>query len=184
MRLFCGIDLPGGIIDSLGTLTKKLRPAVRINWSPVENLHITTKFIGDWPPERLEELKQALAPLAGRGAIPIEVRGLGWFPNPHEPRVFWAAVKAPPALAELARGTDAALKAIGVPAETRPFSPHLTLARIKAPVPLAELRQRIAQLESTEFGTFTAGAFHLYSSDRRPEGSVYTKLAEFSLNKP
>ncbi len=184
MRLFCGLDLAPGVTSALADLVRKLRPAARIHWSPVENLHLTTKFIGEWSAERLDEMKQALAPLAVRDPIPIEIRGLGWFPNPHAPRVFWAGVKAPPALAELARETDAALRTLGVPAENRPFSPHLTLARIKSPVPLVGLRQRIAAIESTEFGAFTAGAFCLYLSELNPGGSVYTKLAEFCFNKP
>jgi 2'-5' RNA ligase len=182
MRLFCGLDLAPEIIRALGNLIGKLRPAAQINWSPVENLHITTKFIGEWPAARIEEVKHALAGLAARAPVPIEVRGLGWFPNPHAPRVLWAALKAPPALAGLARDTDEALAPLGIPRETRPFSAHLTLARIKSPVPLAGLRQRIATLETVDFGAFTAPAFYLYESDRRPQGSVYTKLAEFPFH--
>jgi 2'-5' RNA ligase len=184
MRLFCALDLPRDVTRALGDVQRSLGPAARIQWSPVDNLHLTTKFIGEWPGERLEELRRALEPLAAREPIPIRVRGLGWFPNPHHPRVFWAGVQAPAALAELARATDAALCAIGVAAETRPFSPHLTLARIKTPVPLAELQRRIAALESVEFGGFTADVFYLYRSDRGPAGSVYTKLAEFPLRRP
>jgi len=126
----------------------------------------------------------ALTPLAARAPFRIEISGLGWFPNPHSPRVFWAGAKAPPDLEELARATDAALGNIGVPPETRPFSPHLTLARIKSPVPLSEMLERIAQLESTDFGSFVAGTFYLYRSERGPGGSVYSKLAEFPLKQP
>lgn len=184
MRLFCGLDLAPEVTRALAGLIDRLRPAARINWSPAGNLHITTKFIGEWPAGRLEELKRALSGIEARSPIPIDVRGLGWFPNPHSPRVLWAAVSAPPALAELARATDDALEPLGVPRETRPFSAHLTLARIKSPAPLAELRRRIAGLETVEFGAFTARAFYLYESDRRPQGSVYTRLAEFPFLHP
>jgi RNA 2',3'-cyclic 3'-phosphodiesterase len=115
------------------------------------------------------------------GAIPIEIRGVGYFPNPHQPRIFWAAVHAPEALTELARATDERLGTLGIPRESRPFSPHLTLARIKTPVPLAALRQAVAALPSLEFGTFTAPRFHLYQSRLQPGGSVYTKLSDFPL---
>ncbi len=184
MRLFCGLDLDPGVIRALDGLVRRLRPAARINWSRIENLHLTTKFIGEWPAGRLEELKRALETLTVGAPIEIVVRGLGWFPNPHLPRVFWAGVKAPPSLAELARATDAALGRLGVATETRPFSPHLTLARIKSPVPLTALQQRIATLESIEFGAFVAGAFHLYLSELRPEGSLYTKLATYPFHQP
>ena len=109
MRLFTAIDLPDDLVATLAGVVEKLRPTAKIKWSPKENLHITTKFIGEWPKERLDELTAALKALPAREPIPIAVRGLGFFPNPHSPRVFWAAVHAGPELATLARLTDQAL---------------------------------------------------------------------------
>lgn len=183
MRLFTAIDISTAVKSNLETLVGRLRPTVKLKWSPPGNLHITTKFIGEWPEERLEELKPALAALPARAAFEIAVEGLGWFPNPHSPRVFWAAVKAPAALADLARETDAAMARIGIPREPKPFAPHLTLARIKEPVPLAAMRQAVAGLESDDFGRFTADRFYLYLSEMRPSGSVYTRLAEFPFER-
>jgi 2'-5' RNA ligase len=183
MRLFTAIDLPVEIVAALSDLIARLRPAARIRWSPASNLHITTKFIGEWADERLGELQAALGALAPREPIPIEVRGLGFFPNPHSPRVFWAAVHAGPALAALARETETALERLGIPAEKRPFSPHLTLARIKEPVPMQGLQQAIASMPPAEFGAFTAVRFHLYRSQLNPAGSVYTKLSDYAFRK-
>jgi RNA 2',3'-cyclic 3'-phosphodiesterase len=181
MRLFTAVDIPPEIVSKLARLIAGLRPSARVNWSAASNLHITTKFIGEWPEERLPELKRALAEVPRDGAIPIEIRGVGFFPNPHSPRVFWAAVHAPAALAGLARATDERLGALGVARESRPFSPHLTLARIKEPVPLAGLLRSVAVLPSLDFGAFTADRFHLYQSRLQPGGSVYTKLSDFPL---
>jgi RNA 2',3'-cyclic 3'-phosphodiesterase len=183
MRLFTAIDLPGDVLREVNELIERLRPAARIKWSVPENLHITTKFIGEWPEDRLEDLKTALAGVPCTGAIPIAIRGVGFFPNERSPRVFWAGVEAPPPLNRLASVTDQALKPLGIEAEKRPFSPHLTLARIKEPVPLTPLRDRITQLASTDFGSFDADRFYLYQSRLRPSGSVYTKVSEFPLEK-
>jgi 2'-5' RNA ligase len=183
MRLFTAIDLPDEILKNLERLLRLLKPAARINWSPIDNMHITTKFIGEWPDERLQELEAALGALRGFAPIPVHVRNLGFFPNPHSPRVFWAGVDAAPDLAVLAKETDQALSALGVEREKRVFSPHLTLARIKEPVPLQRLRATIAGLDSLDFGRFVADRFFLYLSKMRPQGSVYTKLAEFPLTK-
>jgi len=182
MRVFTGIDLSEEVRLNLEKLLCKLRPAARLHWSPVENLHITTKFVGEWPQDRLEQLIAALAAVPRPGVIEIDVRGLGWFPNPHVPRVFWAAVHASPGLAQLAAAIDSKLESdLGVPRENRPFSPHLTLARIKPPVQVAALRQAVASLDAAEFGKFAATEFHLYLSERGPGGSVYSKLADFPL---
>jgi RNA 2',3'-cyclic 3'-phosphodiesterase len=183
MRLFIAIDLPEEVVSSLGRLIVQLQSAARIHWCTPESLHITTKFVGNWPDEQLDRLTGALGSLAPREPIPIDVRGLGFFPNPHNPRVFWAAVHAGPGLADLARETEAALERIGIAPEKRPFSPHLTLARVKEPVPLQALRQAIAALPSVEFGSFTADRFYLYQSTLRPTGSVYTKLSAYPFSR-
>jgi 2'-5' RNA ligase len=161
----------------LRALVDRLRPLAKLAWSPAEKLHVTTKFIGEWPEERLGELGRALQSIPLAGPIDISVRGLGWFPNPKNPRVFWAGIDASPKLAELARSTDAATAALGVPSETREFSPHLTLARRRDPVPIANLRAEVEQLATNDFGTFRAESFFLYlSKDGR-----YSKLEEFPL---
>ncbi|HJT88898.1 MAG TPA: RNA 2',3'-cyclic phosphodiesterase [Bryobacteraceae bacterium] len=182
MRLFTGLDLPAEVVGNLRKLIERLRPTARIHWSPPENLHITTKFIGEWPEERLEELKSVLGSLEGRQPISVDIHKLGFFPNPNSPRVFWCGIEAP-GLEDLASATDRATAALGIPAEQRAFSPHLTLARIKERLDLQPLRETIAVLSSLDFGRFEVRSFFLYQSRLRPSGSVYTKLAEFPLSK-
>ena len=65
MRLFVGLDLPANIKSNLGKLVDSLRPTAKMRWSPVANLHITTKFIGEWPEARLDEMKAALSAVKG-----------------------------------------------------------------------------------------------------------------------
>jgi 2'-5' RNA ligase len=182
MRLFTGLDLPAEVVHNLERLTGRLKPTAQIQWSPPANLHITTKFIGEWPEERLEKLKVALAAVRTREAIAVRIRRVGFFPNPHSPRVFWCGIGAP-GLDGLAVDTDNATSALGIAREARAFSPHLTLARIKGKVELQPLREAVAGLESLEFGEFEARSFFLYRSALKPTGSVYTKLAEFPLSK-
>lgn len=181
MRLFTGIDIPEAIKERLDVLISHLRPHAQIKWSPTYNLHITTKFIGEWPQDRLSEIDAALRAIQVGGPVSIEVRGLGWFPNPHSPRTFWAAIHASASLPDLVNATNHALAGVGIEVESKPFSPHLTLARIKEPVPLAHIRTAIAELDSLEFGSFTAPAFHLYRSEPGPTGSIYSKLQDYPL---
>jgi 2'-5' RNA ligase len=179
MRLFTGIDLPDHVINVFERLLARFRPAAHLKWSPAYNMHITTRFIGEWPEARLDELRAALESAPPRQPIRIELRGLGWFPNARRPRVFWAGVEGGPALTELAHDIDRALETLGLPREDREFSPHLTLARIKQPVPLDKLHHLIAELGAAEFGSFTADRFYLYRSQPGSAGSIYTKLSEF-----
>jgi 2'-5' RNA ligase len=187
MRLFTGLDLPGEVVRNLEALVARLSPTARIHWSPPANLHVTTKFIGEWPEERLAELQAALAVLPERPPIEVAVARVGFYPNERAPRVFWCGIEAP-GLYALAADTDAATASLGVARENRAYSPHLTLARI-APVrkndrlDLRPLHSAIAALGPLDFGRFTARSFFLYRSQLRPTGSVYTKLAEFPFSK-
>ena len=177
MRLFCAIDLPAAIRSSLRTLIDRFRPLAKLSWSPADNLHVTTKFIGEWPEERIGEIKDSLVTVPKPGPILIAIRGLGWFPNERNPRVFWAGIESGDELRRLAHDTEQALAALGVPVEDRDFSPHLTLARRRNPVPVERLRKEVVEVHAREFGAFQAESFFLYLS----RAGKYTKLQEFPL---
>ena len=53
MRLFTAIDLPAEMKQGATDLIASLQPSAKVRWSPIGNLHITTKFIGELPDERL-----------------------------------------------------------------------------------------------------------------------------------
>jgi len=174
MRLFTAIDLPGEMLEKIGEFLARLRPLAKLRWTPVENLHITTKFIGEWPEGRIGEMIAALGRVANppqaAGLPHIAIRGVGWFP-----RVFWAGVEGGEALAALARSTEQAVATLGVPLETRVYSPHLTLGRVKDKVRIEEV---VAAAGNPDFGAFQATSFFLYLS----ANGKYSKLAEFPLN--
>lgn len=178
MRLFTALDLPGEAVRNLEAFVARLKPAARIQWSPPANLHVTTKFIGEWPEARLPDLQSALAAIPARPEIPVTVAQVGFYPNERAPRVFWCGIAAP-GLEDLAAATDAATHSVGIARENRPYSPHLTLARIKDRVDLRPLGTAVAAFPSLHFGSFVARSFFLYRSELRPAGSVYTKLAEY-----
>lgn len=184
MRLFTGIALPDDTIESLNACVRRLRPAAVIAWSPAENYHITTKFLGECPESDLPSIELALAAVPCPAPFPIAIEQLGFFPNLRSPRVLWAGVRASPELAALARGTDEALEPLGIVPESRPFSPHLTLARIRPGQNASGLASAVSQHPQPHFGTFTGREFHLYRSITSPRGSRYAKLRTFEFPQP
>src|SRR5579875_2248423 len=98
MRLFTAIDLPSEMLLRLERLISALRPEALIKWSPIDNLHITTKFIGEWPEVRLPELTAALSAMHPITPFDIQIKDLGWFPHERSPRVLWAGVHGGEAL--------------------------------------------------------------------------------------
>jgi 2'-5' RNA ligase len=182
MRLFTGLSLGNEVCGKLGPVLNELRGAADLKWSPPENLHITTKFIGEWPETGLPEIRRALADMEPPGPFSVTISRLGFYPNPHRPRVLFAGVQAGPELNDLARRLDETLAAVGCAREERAYLPHVTLARIKSE-DIRQLRERIAlivNMNNFDFGSFRASEFHLYRSER----AVYTKIASYPLVRP
>jgi 2'-5' RNA ligase len=180
MRLFVAMGIPEGVRSSLAGLSAKLRATCRdARWPQIEGLHVTLKFIGETPAEKLEAIKIALASIPSHAPISIKFCGLGFFPNERRPRVLWAGVEAGPELTELAAAVETALEPLGIAREERVFSPHLTLARFAGPRGLEALHAAIEKAAPFEFGSATAKEFHLYQSVLKPGGAEYTRLATF-----
>jgi 2'-5' RNA ligase len=175
MRLFTGIEPSAEVVNNLAPVLASVRGASRGNGVPRENLHITIKFIGAWPEERLGELKGALSRAAWPKAFEVRVAGLMLLP-----RVLCAQIQTGPELAELAKRTEDALAPLGCARESRAYNPHLTLARPKDDN-IGELRRMISQTGKADYGSFHVTEFHLYSSLTDPRGSIYTKLATWRL---
>jgi RNA 2',3'-cyclic 3'-phosphodiesterase len=181
MRLFTAIDLPSDVVLRLDRLLSALRPEALINWSPLDNVHITTKFIGELAESRFEELDEALSEIRPRVSFPIELQNLGWFPNDRSPRVLWIGVHGGAALLDLVQETEARLEALGIKKEDREFAPHMTLARIKRPVPLGGLRQKVQEMQPAALGQFSVSHFSLFRSDPGSNSSIYRKLREYTF---
>jgi 2'-5' RNA ligase len=177
LRLFAAIDIPHDVKTRLETLLVRLRPLAKLHWIPVEKLHITTKFIGEWPEECLDELKRALAAVTSPAPIEVAIRRVGWLPNPRSARILYAGVESSETLVELAAATERAAANAGVPAEERPYRPHVTLARTRKRVPLDALRAALSEIELSDIGSYQASSFAVYLS----AAGKYTKLQEFPL---
>ena len=186
MRLFTGLSMPDHIVTRLTWAIDELRPTADLRWSKPANLHITTKFIGAWPEDRLPELQSTLAALEPPGSFEVTVSHFGFWPNPHQPSIFFAAVQPSAELQTVARRIDEALAVLGCEPEKHVYSPHVTLARVKR-ANIGALREKVAamaNMNNFDFGSFTPQEFHLYSSTPSPEGSVYSSLCSYSLVLP
>lgn len=179
MRLFTGIALPHEAESRMMSLIGELRPHANLSWTPKDKLHITTKFIGEWPEARLSELQQALAQIRATSPIEIAISGIGWLPNLRNPTILYAGVDPTPALTALASTTDLALMPLGIAKEDRAYRPHVTLGRSRdrSRTNLTPLRTALNPHELADFAHFHAPAFHLYLSD----SGQYTKLSDYPL---
>ncbi|HVB34625.1 MAG TPA: RNA 2',3'-cyclic phosphodiesterase [Patescibacteria group bacterium] len=178
MRLFVALDIPEDVRGRIADFALELRRhAPKARWARAAGAHVTLKFIGEVPPDRLDAIRQALEPVRAPAPMEMEFRGIGFFRNDRRPRVLWAGVHAPATLRELAAEIERRLVPLGIPAESRGFEPHITLARFEHPSESGDLRRAIAEGGMPEFGRAVAREFHLYESRLSPNGSIYTRLA-------
>jgi RNA 2',3'-cyclic 3'-phosphodiesterase len=180
VRLFVALEIPAAVRENLAGLLAALRAVTKEpRWVRPGNLHVTLKFLGEVADVKVEALRNALRGIYSEQTAALEFRGLGFFPNERQPRVFWAGIEASPNLKTLAADIDAAMEKLGIPREGREFSPHLTLARFER-IRLPEvLRSAIAANEQREFGSLRTREFHLIHSKLKPSGAEYTTLESF-----
>lgn len=182
MRLFVALELPASVRVMLRDVIARLqRSSADVRWARAEGIHLTLKFIGEAPPEKLTPMQEALRAVRSPQAVELELRGLGFFPNERRPRVFWMGVRASDNLFELAGQVEAALEPLGIARERRAYTPHLTLGRFKSPARLARLQKEIAQLAPAEFGHARVQEFALYQSKLSPAGAEHTQLGRFAF---
>jgi 2'-5' RNA ligase len=90
------------------------------------------------------------------------------------------------ALTALQREIEKAVEPLGHPPEKRKFHPHLTLGRVKRGVSqpdVARLGEIVAGSQLGDLAQVEARLLHLFRSDLRPTGAVYTSLAAFEFGR-
>ncbi|MFZ0959721.1 MAG: RNA 2',3'-cyclic phosphodiesterase [Terriglobia bacterium] len=180
MRAFIAIDLPESLRAALGEAQQAFRNACRdARWTRPEGIHLTLKFLGEISDAQTKQVVEALAQIDPIEPFSVEVQGFGFFPHAHRPRVFWAGVAAPPALAELAAQVESHMEKVGFAREDRAFSPHLTLARFQVPRPQPELEAAVAARAANSLGKFDAMEFFLFESKLLPQGAQYRRVMRF-----
>ncbi len=190
MRAFIAIDLPETIQAALGRQQANFRAACAprprrdeldeaVRWTRPEGIHLTLKFLGEISEKRITQVTEALAGIEPFETFPIEVKGLGFFPDARRPRVFWVGVEAPTALERLAGRVEASMEKLGFAPEQRAFNPHLTLARFKAHKPQPALMAFLERQGELTLGHFDVSEFFLFESKLTPYGAEYRKLARF-----
>ncbi len=189
LRAFIALELPPPLQRAIEKQTFRLRQATgdeAIRWIPAHNLHLTLKFLGNIATSHLDFLKQMLVQAANlHSPFDLQIGGIGSFPNSKLPRVLWVGIHAPPELAALQKTIEAGAVRLGYERDDRPFSPHLTLGRVRQRIDAASLRKIRAALEGIQIGSIGAAridSVHLFRSELRHEGSVYTKLFSAPLS--
>ena len=184
MRLFLAINLPPEVRREIEAATALLREsAPDAAWVHESRLHLTLKFLGEQPDDRVAEIQDVMAAVASRHReIMMTLGGVGAFPNFRRARVVWLGVTPDPRLELLHHDLEVACERLGFEIEGRPFRPHLTLARVKHPLPDPSLRALARVARKTAYRTdFIVRSFDLMQSVLGASGPAYSTLVSAAL---
>lgn len=179
LRLFVAASLPDEHLAWVGEQVAAIRDAwPGARWIPLENQHVTVKFLGSTAEGKLTEVASRCGEAAAaHGPAPIGLARLGVFPSPKRARVLWIGLEDPAGLlTSLAGALDDRLAPLGIEPERRAFSAHLTVARFKVPNPVGALPSL-----SGPPGPFSLTEIGLWRSHLSPKGARYERLRSFQL---
>ena len=185
-RLFVAIELPGEVREALSRLQHELqrRGLEKLRWVRPEGIHLTLKFLGATPPEKVPEIETALTDAAKDVAQhELALGELGTFGG-SRPRVVWIDLRGDlDGIRDLQERAERALNGVGYEREARGWSPHVTLARVRPETARDLARALPGAIEGVRVpaGVIPVHKVSLMRSTLRPTGAVYERIAAFPL---
>ena len=176
VRLFVALELPDELRERMAMIARGVNGA---RWAPVENLHLTLRFIGEVPEDRIADIHHGLSRIRHE-PFEVALSGIGYFKQGRNPTVLWVGLDRNDALLELHDKVEQALQREGLESEGRKYSPHITLARLQR-APEARVAAYVAQHNLFRAPPFRAESFTLFSSFLSSSRAIYTAEAEYPM---
>jgi 2'-5' RNA ligase len=187
MRLFVAVELSERVREAAANaareLQRRLESSMHPKWVAAENMHLTVRFIGHVPDERVPPVLEAVRPPLALAPFQLTLDRCGVFPPSGPPRVVWIGFSSGrSALQTMHEELTSRLLPLGFRAETRPFTAHLTLARIKDARRGAGAiaREAVREVSPSAAGCLISHAT-VFESHLSPQGSRYTPLFPIPL---
>jgi 2'-5' RNA ligase len=183
-RLFAAIKVQPD--PNLISIYNNLKSALRhekINWVSEKNIHITLKFFGETPEDKIDEICEVFDNIAARHQpFNLTLENIGIFGSSYEPRVIWFGMAKSEAVEKLAEEVLLRLKTIGFEPDGQHFRPHLTIGRIKQIISKKQFQQTIDTFKNTFIQDVQVDDFELIESILKPQGPVYQVIESFNLD--
>jgi 2'-5' RNA ligase len=146
-RLFFAIPITKGLYPKIGRLEDEIEKKFKVNWIPLQNLHLTILFLGNidinYLPKIFEiidrayiENKEIFRPLN------LRVKKIDYGP-PGKKRMIWLYIEKNEKLKLIKNILEEYLQIEKIPyqKEEREFLPHINLARLKNFKDLPEIKK-------------------------------------------
>lgn len=172
-RLFFALGPAPAVREALAAAAVPVQKHCRGRVVPVENFHITLRFMGNVAEAGLQTLLAA-GDAAGGRQFDLALERVGYWPKP---AVVWLGPRSPgDELLRLVANLNTELESVGFGPDHRPYRPHLTLLREAERGPEQPYLERRINWPVVDFS--------LIESQTRAEGLVYTPLKTWPLDPP
>ncbi|MGE5425370.1 MAG: RNA 2',3'-cyclic phosphodiesterase [Syntrophothermus sp.] len=182
-RLFIAIKTQpdDGFVEQFRDLKRSLRHE-KIKWVEENNIHITLKFLGETDEKLIPGINKVLEKTAsGCSPFSFALKKTGIFGSSYAPKVIWVGIEPYLQLVALMKKVHQDLQQAGFEPDRQNLVPHLTLGRIKFLQDKKLFQDILAGHSDLASEPMQANGFHLFESDLRKEGPVYTSLKYFGF---
>lgn len=182
-RLFCAIKIipDENFLKIYYSLVKGLHFA-KINWVKPENMHLTLKFFGETPENRIEKINSIISETKNVfSPFNIEIKNTGIFGSTYKQKVIWFGTGNSENLKKLAEHLLENLDKNGFLRDRQNFVPHLTAGRVKDVVNKKLFQNIIDEYKSSFIQEIKVESIMLFESLLFPSGPQYKKISEFGL---
>jgi len=154
----------------------------KIKWVNPDNVHITLKFFGETPEEKIPAINKSLtAASLGVGPFSIRIENTGIFGSSYRPKVIWFGIEDGGAISGLAGNIFEELEKAGWENDRQNFVPHLTIARIKHLKDKNRFQKVIGGFRGRFIQESEINSFHLFESILHQDGPEYRVVETFDL---
>lgn len=186
IRSFISIPITPAITSAAVKMIKKLKPLDDgIKWVPVDNLHLTLKFLGEVDNVEIPDVCKAIRKVTDTiEPFELSFAGTGGFPNAEKPRILYAGVQDPTGnLVAMVSGLETELADLGFKPEPRDYTPHLTLGRTRSSSRRAgaELVTGMQEMSDLFLGDMVVDEVHLMASFLDKSGPTYQVMDTIEL---
>ncbi len=176
LRTFIAVELPERFLPEIEKIESML-DTLGIKLVEPKQVHITLKFLGDIPEDKVEPVASALSQVNCK-SFEAKIKGVGVFPKPAYIKVIWLGAEGN--FEALHSEVERVLSPFKFEKDHQ-FSPHATLARVKMLKDKGALLEKIQKLENIDIGAMNVESISLKKSTLTPKGPIYETLREIKL---
>lgn len=156
----------------------------KIRWVPPDNFHLTLKFLGNTPEEKISTISDVISKtLITTKVLHFELNKIGVFGSNYKPRVIWFGINENVNLQKLNVELIEHLHDAGFPKDRQNFVPHLTVGRITKIVDKQLFNNEMDKLRNEFLQKVVVDKVILYESILTSKAPIYNEIKVFPLNR-